>query len=287
MRPASLVTLVVLLLPPAARAQAWDPAPFRSATPIPRDGLPPERSAFLAWLASALGSLTQEDAQRAQERLYTYISAIAKQRTGRFPQVTDTIALSLFRSAASIGVAGADQVARALNPHPERLPAAGTVPDFRLSLHPPLFTLASDDGSWGVCFPYYFMAAPAGRQRPSSGVLTELVVLSTLVAPDRGPSGSSQATILLAAASIADSAKHVTAWLTQFDLHPTSAPLEDPAGIWYESPPGDPMHRLAVIQRLPKRVLVAVFLGLDGTFESNRPHLFNVLATIRSGHCAA
>jgi hypothetical protein len=232
-------------------------------------------------------SLTQQDHQRASERLFVYISDLAKRRGGRFPNAADTVAFDLFRAAASIGVAGADRVARALYAHPEKLPPPTQVPAFTLSLTPPLFKLSSDDGSWGVCYPYYFMAAPAGRQRPSNGVLTELVVLSTLFAPDQGQPGSSQATIILAAAPIADSAKHVAAWLGQFGLTATSPPLEDQAGAWYASPPGDPMHRLAVIRRLPTRIVVAAYLGLGGTFETNRPHFFNLLTTLTSGKCAA
>lgn len=281
----SLILILVSVSSPV-HAQAWDPAPFRSATPIPRDGLPSERGAFLAWLDQNPSPLTQKNFQRVHERVYAYISDIAKRQGGRFPSRTDTVAFNLFRLAAGTSATGADRVARALHPS-AKLPPPAAVPGFTLVLTPPLFRLSSDDGTWGVCYPYYFMAAPVGRQRPSNGVLTELVVLSTLFAPDQGPAGSSQATIILAAAPVADSAKHVAAWLAQFGVSPTSAPAEDRAGAWYASPPADPMHRLAVIRRLPARVIVITYIGLGGTFETNRPHFFNLLTTVRSGPCAA
>jgi len=201
-------------------------------------------------------------------------------------QRTSRLGLLVAIAAASVGVTGADRVARALYPHPEQLPQPASIPGFTLSLRPPLFNLASDDGSWGVCYPYYFMAAPAGRQRIANGVLTEVVVLSTLFAPDKGQPGSSQATIILTAAPVADSAKHVTTWLTQLGLTPTSAPPESPSGAWFAGPATDGVHRIAVVRRLPQRVVVIAYIGLGGTFETNRPHFWNVLRTVGPRSCA-
>lgn len=287
MRFTLAVSLFVLLLQTPAQAQSWATAPFSAPTPLPRDGLPVEPAAFFSWLSHAPPLRTQEDMQRVSEHVYAYVSVLAKRLRGQFPARTDTAAFTLFRVAASLGIVGADRVARALYSHPEKLPPPAPVPAFRLSLVPPLFHLISDDGSWGVCYPYYFMAAPAGRQRPANGVLTEVVVLSTLFAPDQGEDRSSQATVLIAAAPIADSARHVSTWVTQLAVTPMAAPPEDPAGAWYGSAPSDPMHRMAVVRRLPRRVLVIAYLGLGGTFLTNRPHFFNLLATLAPGDCAA
>jgi hypothetical protein len=279
--------LIPLLSPPAVQAQRWDPAPLRSPTPLPQDGLPVERNAFLAWLSRNSSRLTPEQGQRVQERLYVYISEMAKRRRGSFPNVADTAAFELFRVAASIGIVGADRLARAVHPDPSKLPAPARIPGFELTLRPPVLALASDDGSWSVCYPYYFMTAPAGRQRPHNGVLTEVAVLSTLFAPDSGPMGSSQATVLLAAAPLADSTRHVRAWLTQLGVSPAPIPREGALGAWYASAASDPMHRLVVVRRLPTRVLVIAYLGYGGTFESNRPHFFDLLSTITHGRCTA
>src|SRR5437870_8955677 len=64
-------------------------------------------------------------------------------------------------------------------------------------------------------------------------------------------------------------------------------PPESAAGSWFASPAAEPMRRLATIRRLPQRVLVIFYLGQPGTFETNRPHFFNLLATLRDGRCAA
>src|SRR5204862_7047243 len=107
--------------------------------------------------------------QRAQGRVYTDVSHLAKDHAGAFPPPPDTAAFNLFRAAAQLGVPGADRVARALYAHPDRLPPPTPIPGFDLALRPPLFALTSDDSPWGVCFPYYFMAAPGGRQPPANG----------------------------------------------------------------------------------------------------------------------
>jgi hypothetical protein len=288
LRPSTVLAVTILLAPVPAQAQGWDPAPLQSSTPVPRDGLPARRKAFFAWLSQNASRLSQNEVQRVHERVYAYISQLAKQNAGRFPASGDSAAFGLFRAAASLGITGADRVARALYPRPAELPAPAPVPGFNLTLRPPLFALSSDDASWGVCFPYYFMTAPAGRQTSSkTGVRTEVAILSTLFAADRGPAGSSQATVILAAAPLADSAKHVATWLSQFGLEPGPAPAEGGDGAWYTSPAAEPMHRLAVIRRLPTRVLVVIYLGLPGTFETNRPHFFNLLATVTPGQCAA
>jgi hypothetical protein len=286
-RLGSALILIALPSPHTAQAQGWDRTPLRSSTPVPRDGLPAERRAFLVWLSQNASRLTPEQGQRVHERLYAYISEMAKRHGGRFPSAGDTAAFELFRIPASMGVVGADRVARALHPDPSKLPTPARIPGFELTLRPPVFELASDDGSWSVCYPYYFMTAPAGRQRPSNGVLTEVAVLSTLFAPDSGPTGSSQATVLLTAAPPADSAKHVRAWLTQFGVSPVPAPREGAPGEWYASPASDPMHRLVVVRRLPARVLVIAYLGYGGTFQSNGPHFFNLLSTLTPGRCTA
>jgi hypothetical protein len=281
-RLGSAIAAIALLAATSVEAQGWDHRPLRSSTPVPRDGLPVDRGAFQVWLSRNASGLSREQGQRVHERLYVYISDLAKRRGGRFPEVADTAAFELFRFAASVGAVGADRVARALHPNRAALPPPASVPGFKLTLRPPFFALASDDGSWGVCYPYYFMAAPAGRQRASSGVVTELVVLSTLFAPDSGPAGSSQSTVLLAAAPVIDSTKHVTTWLTQLAVSPAPAPAQGAAGAWYASPRSELMQRLVVVRRLPTRVLVAAYLGQAGTFQSNRPHFFDLLATLGS-----
>ena len=147
LRPLALCATLTILTPVVAVAQRWDVGPLRSPTPIPRDGLPPERAAFFTWLVVNSGKLPNNAYQRVQERLYTYVSQLAKDHAGAFPPTSDTAAFNLFRAAAQIGVPGADRVARALYTHPDRLPAPTPIPGFDLAFRPPLFALTSDDST--------------------------------------------------------------------------------------------------------------------------------------------
>jgi len=289
MRPLISATLLGILTAAAdvAQGQTWDPAPLKTATPIPNDGLPAERQDFFRWLGKNSGAMSQEDAQQARERVYAYISQLAKRYGGLFPPSADTEAISLFTSAASLGVTGTSDVVRALAPG-SAAPFSTAAPEgLVLTFNKPLYSLASSDSTWAVCFPYYFMPAPLGRQRPSNGVSTEVAVLSTLFAADQGLPGSSQATIMILAAPTADSAKHVALWLQQ--LGAARAPQAGPSslGEWYAAPSQETMRREAVIRRLPDRIVLVAYVGLPGTFEANRPHFLDLLRTLATKRCAS
>jgi hypothetical protein len=289
MRSLVSTTLFLLLTATAdpAQSQSWDPGPLKTPTPIPNDGLPSERRAFFAWLGSNPSTKSEVDVQRARERVYAYISQLAKRYGGFFPASSDTEAISLFTSAANLGITGPDMVVRALAPHSTAPSSTPSPEGLSLNFHPPLYSLSSSDGNWAVCFPYYFMPAPLGRQQPANGVATELAVISTLFAADQGSSGASQATIMIAAAPTADSAKHVALWLGQLGVAP--APLTGPSdlGQWYTAPSQEPMRREAVVRRLPDRIVLVAYIGLPGTFEANRPHFLDLLRTLSPRHCAA
>jgi len=62
-----------------------------------------ERAAFFTWLVVNSGKLPNNAYQRVQERLYTYVSQLAKDHAGAFPPTSDTAAFNLFRAAAQIG----------------------------------------------------------------------------------------------------------------------------------------------------------------------------------------
>jgi hypothetical protein len=131
------------------------------------------------------------------------------------------------------------------------------------------------------------MPAPAGRQTPNNGVTTEIAVISTLVAPDSGEPGASQATIFIAAASVSDSLNHVGLWTRQLGVSPVPPPDPSMTGQWFRSPRGEAMRREVVIRRLPQRVIILAYIGLAGTYESNRPHFLDLLRTLAPRRCGA
>jgi hypothetical protein len=169
---------------------------------------------------------------------------------------------------------------------PEAPPSVPIPPGVRLALQPPTFSLSSADSSWALCYPYYFMAVLGGRQTPDTGVPTDVAVLSTLTAADSGATGSSQATILVLAAAVSDSATHVNSWLKRLNVNPVPTP-RGMSGQWFSGQPTEPMRREAVVVRLPKRVVLLAYVGLAGTFESNRPHFLNLVRTLAPTRCAS
>lgn len=270
--------LCVLAAPLTAQGPAWDRSPFHSPTPTPRDGLSPDSAAFMHWLRANATSLNQDQLQRARERMFTYISASAKELDGAFSSRSGLC--SHFDAAARLGVAGSADVAAALEPQRE-VPPRTPIPDgLTLTFQAPFFWLRAADDSWAVCFPYYFMPVPAGRQVLRNGVTTEVAVLSTLVAADSGAAGASQATILIAAAAPADSSRHVALWVEQLGVALSPSVALDSMGAWYASSGTDEMRRLLVIRRLPQRVVALAYVGVPGTFESNRPHFRDLLRTL-------
>jgi len=191
-----------------------------------------------------------------------------------------------FDTAARLGVAGSADGAGALEPQREVPPHTPTPDGLILAFQAPMFSLRATDDSWAVCFPYYFMPVPARRQVLGNGVTTELAVLSTLVAADSGAAGASQATILVAAAAPADSARHVALWVQRLGVALTPSVALDSIGTWYASPSTDEMRRLLVIRHLPQRVVALAYVGLPGTFESNRPPFRDLLRTLAPNRCA-
>jgi hypothetical protein len=286
LRPIALLLLTNLTLATALPAQSWDPGPLATPTPLPKDGLPADRKAFWQWLSDSIDTLSPDQVLSSRERVYFYISQFAKAKAGAFPPMADSVATRLFAAAAWMGIPGSDLVVAAVDPSFKRGESPPIPPGLSLSLHPPNFLLASDDQAWAVCFPYYFMTTPVGRQTPDNGVATEMAIISTLFAPDSGDYGSSQATILVAAGPIADSAAHVGLWLGQLGVHPDQGAGPADLGQWFAASDDNPVQRVAVVRQLPTRIVVIGYTGVRGTFEANRPHFLDFVRTLGTGQCA-
>jgi hypothetical protein len=253
-----LLTLALLVIgPAAARAQRWSVEPLNTSTPLPRGELPTDRQVFLRWIQQS--GLSDQQVQAARELLFAFVAMETKRARGAFVQ-GDTALATLFRAAAGLGIAGAADVYQALMPAATPVRAAPLPTGVTLTFQAPNFTLASADSSWSLCVPHYFMAAPLGRQILANGVQTELAVVSTLTAADSSPAGASQATMLIAAAPPSDSTAHVNLWLQQLRLNP-GRPLAS-AGFWYSAGPNEPMRRIAVVRRLPRRVVLITYHGV-------------------------
>ena len=280
--PLTLAALLASLALMPAGAQGWSTAPLRAPTPTPRDGLPSDRGAFNQWLRAHKDTLTPDQARVARERLFVYVSAEAKVRGGTLPTPGDTGAIGPFVLAAGLGDPGALLVMSQWT---------GAKPPYevdhrglKVRFESPYLTAGSTDGQWRVCYPFFFMTEPVGLDAPPGKVPAETVILSTLVAPDKTPAGASAAHVFIAAVQPKDSARFVNEAVASFALHPMG-PTETP-GAWYRGDDKAPMPSVAVVKRLPKRVVLFVYTGARGTFETNRTHFETLVARLGTGPCA-
>ncbi len=281
-RPLALAALLCAHAVPTAHAQGWSTTPLRAPTPTPKDGLPTERGAFNQWLRAHKDSLTLVQARTARERLFVYISAEAKIRGGTLPAPGDTGAIGAFVLAAGLGDPGALLVTSQWT---------GAKPPYevehrglKMSFEAPYLTAGGQDGQWRVCYPFFFMTEPVGLDATPGKVPAETVILSTLVSPDKSPAGASAAHIFIAAVPLADSARFVNDAIASVPLH-AMGPTETP-GAWYRGPDNARTPTVAVVKRLPKRVVLLLYTGERGTFETNRTHFETLAARLGTGACA-
>ncbi|MBI3792272.1 MAG: hypothetical protein HY275_15530 [Gemmatimonadetes bacterium] len=279
---AALAALLVLFAARPADAQGWSTAPLRAPTPTPKDGLPGDRAAFNVWLREHRNTLTPTESRLVRERLYVYVSAEAKVRGGALPAPGDTNAISPFVLAGGFGDPGAFLVTAhwTAAPPPYELTQRG----LKVRFVSPYLVAGSEDDAWRVCYPFFFMTEPVGMEMTANGVRAETVILSTLVAPDKSPAGASAAHVFVTAAPVADSARFVSEVVQRMELKPmghTEAP-----GAWYQGPDNAARPTVAVVRRLPRRIVVIAYTGVRGTFEVNRPHFETLVARLGTGACA-
>lgn len=272
----------------SAAAQAFSTAPLAEKAAFPEDGLPAAPVAFVGWLRTNAASVTEGQAAMLREHLYAILSADARRRfaaTGATLPARDSVLAALYDLADRMGLPGGALVAASLFPVPKpTAPVAAVDSAFSLGFGHGMFTLAARDRGWRVRFPHYFMLARVQRERLAGGVETDVVVLSTLFAANAPAiGGASQASIMLLSSPNPDDAEFVATWMARLGFAPTLAPAESPlpgAPAYYTRDAAMHLRKNLVILRLRRTTLVAAFIGLDGTYEANRPHFVDVLTSL-------
>jgi hypothetical protein len=279
----------MLAAPGAAAGQNFSSAPLSAPAAMPSDSLLSTPQAFLDWLRTHDSSAFSSHEQEIREHLYALIGEIARRRfalthTIDLPMGDSTLA-QLFTWADRFGVPGAGDVARAINPQ-----GTGSVtPDpgngFQLSFSGPGFSLATDHGKWMVRFPYFFMIGPTTRQHLANGMDNDVVTLSTLTAANSPPTGgASQATILILSGQTPDLPAYVAFWLRQLQISPadtTANPVPQATRSYRHFDASSQLWTELVALRIPSGSLVVVYVGLDGTYQANRPHFLDLLTSLR------
>jgi hypothetical protein len=292
MRKCLLTSAVFVLMGFArpASAQEYDTSPLATPATLPRDGLPASQAEFTHWLELNAAKVPPVEQAAVREHVYALISAQVKARVAAgfaaFPRERDSALADLFFWGDRLGVFGAYRVGRALDPERPHLAPSNLVPPaFEIKADSGYFTLTSSRRpAWSIRFPYYFMLGAVAHQRMGTDLDGDVVVLSTLFAPnDPKIGGASQATVLLVAVDSLQGTRAATYWLKNLALDTNPAPQSLlSGGITYEGYDAAlSMRKEMVSLPVPGGILLIAYLGLDGTFEANHPHYLNLLHSIQ------
>jgi hypothetical protein len=284
-----LAACAVLLAPGVALGQGFSTAPLSTPAAMPSDSLPVTARAFLDWLRAQDTATFNTRAQEIREHLYALVGGIVRQRFASahstdVPQGDTTLA-ALFTWADRFGVPGAGEVARAISATAPAAVTPNPEDGFHLSFSASAFSLATEHGKWMVRFPYFFMIGAITRQHLANGIDNDVATLSTLTAANSAAvGGASQATILLLSGQTADLPSYVGFWLKQLQISPTdtiATPIPQAMRSYRHFDAASHLWTELVALQIPSGSLVVVYVGLDGTYQTNRPHFLDLLTSLR------
>jgi len=267
------------------RAQDYPSEPLRVQARAPASS----PVAIGRFLTENGGVLSQAQAAAVREDLFAHITFRLRRafaQTGhQYPTPTDSVLAGLFQLASRAGAVGARAVANSMLPGlvaPEELPRDSGL---TLSYEAPEFRLRDERLGWELSFPFYFMISAVSRQTLADGNAYAVVMLSTLDAPNAPPdTASSQATVLVVAAAIPASAL-AAFWSPRLAVQLSQAPSPSSRadGLYFTGTDSSARLRkeLLVLPSGSGAVGIA-YIGLEGTFQSNRPHYIEVLHRLRT-----
>jgi hypothetical protein len=297
-RLGALLGLVALSLAYAASADADPDAVIQggySTKPLERAVFDPARVAvettvFNNWLNANYASLTSETMKGPREHLYYLIDSWAKMLYLRdhfvLPPTPDGVLQILFSWSERLGVFGGRLVHSAVkSPEFPDAPAVMPVPaGFKLALQNDMLVLSSESGHWSVAVPYYFMLWNIAEFEATGGPRTQLVALSTGAAVHEGQDGHSQATLILLFGPGAAPASVGPYWTKQLGFTGDEPQVE--LGVRslksrqrYDK--SENMHHEYTTWGSRHGEFVVAYLGINGTYQWNRPHFLDFLRSIQ------
>jgi hypothetical protein len=225
--------------------------------------------------------------QSLKEKLYLIIDSRVKELyAGRDEFVIpadDLILRETFRWASVMRVPGAQMVWSRLAPGVTQADLPSTVPSaFNLTLNGSYLTLSASSPAWSATFPYHFMVADLRDFETSNGQRTLMSIVSTGFGRHNGD-GASQATLMLISSSGESPEAFSDFWLQGFgfDGEVTSGDnLPDGFASYRRFDAETKLHYEVLFPDSRKSLVAVAYLGIDGTYQWNRPHFLNFLKNL-------
>jgi hypothetical protein len=275
--------------PPVAIQGGYSTKPLEHAVFDPAQ-VAVEVATFNNWLNSNYSTLNVDRMKGPREHLYYLIDSRVKSIYARdqvvFPPQQDLVLRTLFLWSERLGAYGGNLVFNALPS--EDLPRVGTLmpvpPGFELALRGDMLSLSSNAGRWSVAVPYYFMLWHVAEFEAKAGPKTQIATFSTGAAAHEGQPGHSQASLMLLFGPGDDGESFVRYWASQLGFSGEEREEAIPgrsAGTRRLFDASRNMHREYATWRSPHGQFVVAYLGLNGTYQWNRPHFLDFLGAIR------
>jgi hypothetical protein len=249
-----------------------------------------ETTALNNWLNANIRKLTYEQMKGPREHLYYLIDSRVKQiyavEKRVLPKQQDPLLETLFSWSERLGVFGGAYAFNAVKApdSPSKTPGMRLPPGIELVLNNDLLTLRSDLG-WSITIPYYFMIWNVADFTAKDGPRTQLVALSTGAAKDKSEAGRSQATVIFMFSPGKEFESFDGYWSRQMNVGMDVKPM--PLGVKSLQS----RHVVNELQKLhteftswsePIGSIAVAYLGVEGTYEWNRPHFVDFLRSVET-----
>ncbi len=241
---------------------------------------------FNNWLNANYPKLDVETMKGPREHLYYLIDSHVKHTYAReqvvLPKEHDGLLEIMFSWAERLGVFGGSVVYNAVKSK-DRDPQQPLMPipsQFKLGMQGDMLVLSS--AHWSAQIPYYFMIWNIQESDAINGPRTQLVTLSTGAAHHTSNAEHSQATLMLLFGPDSETAGFTEYYARKLGFSLDERPVSDGPLVTYRR--HDDTQSLWIeyaAWSATEGHFVVAYMGIDGTYEWNRPHFFDFVRTLR------
>lgn len=240
------------------------------------------------WLNENYSKLTPDQMTGPREHLYYLIDSHIKHQfalTGKtFPSEKDLILETLFSWSDRLGVFGGSQIYKALPANAgHAFPTQPMPANFLLERDGEYLRVRSQRAGWTAAVPYYFMIWQLKEFTATSGLGTQLLLVSTGAAKHTKAPGHSQATLMLISSPSEEQVKFQAYWMEQFGINEkdkiTPLGFNELSSRAAHDPQAD-LYKELVFFESGGQAFAVFYSGLGGTYEWNRPHFMDFLRAL-------